>query len=331
MRISPHTPFRVGRLHDRNLLVRFERGTKLWLLPPHPHHRFHEITNLGQCPLLSEHIHVLRTRTELESHVALGVFEHDAVIPAHLSAQHFDWSELTGRTAVLATIEHFFHAVEVHLVLKRDAHFVKHAAHTDDVMVFINHTTNHCIAIQTKVRIHAGLFLELLEAFIRRTVDGDLNGAVTKLAEPATGHVVVLRVRVPRLYSDPDEVLHLVPDRIRVTRASVRKCGTSRPERRPAVDVTSLFLFGIVPGPVHSVEDLVVADGKEVFATPHDLIFALVRELKDARRVTEPDVVSATIHQVSVGLLDTNGEVIHLVDKGAIRHKRRPERFHVTV
>lgn len=272
-------------LHDRNVLVGLESGAQLGLLIPQPHHRSHEVTDLRKRTLLSEHVHVLRARTELEGDVARGVLEHDALVPAHLGAKHFDAAELTGCAAEFVAVEHVLHAVEVHLVLKRDAHFVEHATDADNVVIFVDHATRHQSTVQREIQVHAGFLLQFLEALIRRAVDRHVNRAIFELAEPASGHIIVFRIDVPRLDSDPDEILHLVPDRIRVTLLIVREGDSSRPEHRPAVNLAvGLPLLLVVPRPIQTVRDLPAdVDGKQVFAAPHDLILAVALELEDAR------------------------------------------------
>src|SRR3990167_2054777 len=112
-------------LHDRDVLVRLERGAQFRFLASHSHHRSHEIADLRKRPLLSEHGHVLRARTALAGDIDLVVLEHDAVVTAHLGAEHLDHAELTGRATERTGVENILHAVEVHLVLKRDAHLVE--------------------------------------------------------------------------------------------------------------------------------------------------------------------------------------------------------------
>lgn len=198
-------------LHDRNVLVRLKRSAQLWLLVPHPHRCSHEIANLGKRSLLSENIHVLRAWTELEGDVARGVLERDAVVSTHLGAKHLYRAELTRRAAILAAVEHILHAVKVHLILEHDAQLVEHTSHTDYVVVLLDDTTRHQLAIQREISVYAGLLLKLLEALIRLAIDRDVNRTITELTESAAWHVVFLRVRVPRLDCRPDNILSLIP------------------------------------------------------------------------------------------------------------------------
>lgn len=314
-------------LDDRDVLIRFERGTRCRVFSPHLYDGPYEIADPRQRPLLSEHVEVFRLGTELEGHVARGIFEHDAVIPAHFGTQYFDRTELAGCAAKCPLVEDCLHTVEIHFVLKEDTHLVQHAAHDQDVMIFLKSTAHHHPAIQRKILIHAGFFLKLPETLLWLAVDRDIDRAVNERTEPAAQSAIIPRIRIPCFDSSPDEILGRIENRIRVTRAPIRERSPPRPEHRTTIDFPIRFPFLVVAGPIYTIDDIHPAiDSEKVFTAPHDLSFALVSELKDARWITsETDIVGLLEHQIAVSLFDTDRQIVRLV---VIRFS---ERLHVTI
>jgi len=170
-------------LHDGDIPVRFEFGTNLWVLVPHHDHGPNEVANLRKRSVLPEHIHAVRARAKLENDIAVSILQHDSVISAHLGAENFDRTKLTGGSSSVAIVQDFFHTIEVDLVLEHDAHLIEHAVHRDQIVVLFESTLNHCVAVDSQILVDIGVLVQFLESAFRLAVNGELNSAFDELAE----------------------------------------------------------------------------------------------------------------------------------------------------